>query len=91
MPDIDRDLTTLRRGQLALATCELMDELLDALDEQVDARMYRELRKGGGVTAEAAQQAWYEKFAYEQIRSKLHQLAAAGEAASRRLTPNMER
>lgn len=91
MTDLERELSSLRRGQLAGAAGELVDELLDKLEAGVDQRIYQALRAGVGLTAEAAQQAWFEKFAYAQLRSKLAQLTRSGETAARRITPKMEK
>jgi hypothetical protein len=88
--ELERNLGLVRRGQLAGSTLELVNEQLDVLEAKVDQRVFAALRSGAGLSPELAQQAWYEKFSYEQLRTKLNQLARSGQSAGRRIKPQME-
>ena len=88
--EVKDNLTTLTVGQQASAELPLTEELLDKLDRAVATRIFATLLQGEALDPTVAVQAWVEKFAYRQLRTRLTQRVLMGQTAGEELTPAME-
>lgn len=90
MTDFDRDLEATLRGRLAGGTLNIINDALDKLSQQIESRILYLLSQGQPLSAEVAQQAWYQKHAINELRLKLNRIASMGLSAARRIEPKME-
>ena len=91
MSDPKDNLATLDIGQQASAELPLTEELLDKLDRAVATRIFATLLRGEPLDPTVAVQAWVEKFAYRQLRTRLTQRVLMGQTAGEDLTPDMKK
>ena len=89
--EVKDNLAALDVGQQASAELPLTEDLLDKLDSAVATRIFGTLMRGEALDPTVAVQAWVEKFAYRQLRTRLTQRVLMGQTAGEELAPDMKK
>ena len=89
MQTIDERITKYNQGQLVEQSLPLLLRELDKQSRAIDKQVFRKLRNNEILHPEIAVQMWVQKYAYEQVRTRLTQLVNVGDTASEELTEVM--
>ena len=81
------DLDAVEIGRVSEGMLGTLLPLLEKMNSEVDRRAYGAFSGGEGLSNEAAQALWHEKFALRRIKLRLEQQIKVGRSAGERLEP----
>lgn len=88
-PRMKRAVTALSTATAAKAALDILQEDLFGRNRAVDLKVFNEFEHGRHISADAAMQYWYEKYAVWKLLRELEQKLKAGQSAGRILEPHL--